>query len=844
MSRIVAIDYGRKRTGIAVSDTMQLIANGLTTVPTHELLNFIGDYIAKEPVERIIVGLPRQMNNEVSENMKNIEPFVRSLKKRFPDIPVEYVDERFTSVLAHRTMQEAGLKKKDRQNKALVDEISATIILQTMDSTYIGASISNADGIFVFKSQQEEYRLIIQHLLYETKQMTGKGNDAGIIQLQPKDYALDEVIIKAERPFVKVENGLLGYNLAVLTQNQLVNNAYEALTKIPGVQEDRGILTLAGAGKLTVILNGKPTTMDAGQLETILRNTPVNRVEKAEVMYSAPPEYHVRGAVINLVLKHANDYSFQGEISADYKNQYFNDGGMNGNFRLSTPKMAFDVMYGANNVKKIEYIDLDSKHTLKDEPHHIIQNEQLRSKYWKHDLRVAFEYNFNNKNNINVAYTGSYTPDQHNNSRTSGNYQTSNVDKYVDNQMHNITLQYHLGFGIEIGGDYTHYTSNNNQRLYANYQDGNQSCFSMVGGQKIDRYSIYADRKQSLPKRWNLGYGVSYRFAKDIDFQTYDKVTGNIQTQNTYSNLREQTTSFYVSLSKNYTTGTSLSVSATGEYYTIGNYHKWAVYPQASLIYFKTPKHMFQLSLSTDKTYPSYWDMQSSVSYLNGYTELWGTPGLKPMTNYNLNGNYIWKQKYIFGLFFTYTSDYFTQAAYQSTDRLALIYKNTNWNYMQVWGANIILPFKAGNWLDSRLTLVGMQMHQRCDNFFDIPFNRKKWVFSGTLDNTFKVNKNLSFELMGNVQTPVIQGTFDIESIFNLTAGLRWNFANDKLSLSARCNDIFDTGMPATRVRFKEQNLNMNSGFYSRAFTLHFSYRFGGYKKKEVKKIDTSRFRY
>ena len=281
----------------------------------------------------------------------------------------------------------------------------ATIILQTMDSTYIGASISNADGIFVFKSQQEEYRLIIQHLLYETKQMTGKGNDAGIIQLQPKDYALDEVIIKAERPFVKVENGLLGYNLAVLTQNQLVNNAYEALTKIPGVQEDRGILTLAGAGKLTVILNGKPTTMDAGQLETILRNTPVNRVEKAEVMYSAPPEYHVRGAVINLVLKHANDYSFQGEISADYKNQYFNDGGMNGNFRLSTPKMAFDVMYGANNVKKIEYIDLDSKHTLKDEPHHIIQNEQLRSKYWKHDLRVAFEYNFNNKNNINVAYT-------------------------------------------------------------------------------------------------------------------------------------------------------------------------------------------------------------------------------------------------------------------------------------------------------------------------------------------------------------------------------------------------------------------------------------------------------
>ena len=131
MSRILAIDYGRKRTGVAVSDAMQIIANGLTTVPTHELLDFITGYVQKEPVERILVGLPKQMNNEASESMKYIDPFVRSLKKRLPEIPVEFVDERFTSVLAHRSMLEAGLKKKDRQNKALVDEISATIILQT-----------------------------------------------------------------------------------------------------------------------------------------------------------------------------------------------------------------------------------------------------------------------------------------------------------------------------------------------------------------------------------------------------------------------------------------------------------------------------------------------------------------------------------------------------------------------------------------------------------------------------------------------------------------------------------------------------------------------------------------
>lgn len=131
MSRILAIDYGKKRTGIAVTDILQMIANGLTTVATTELMDFVLKYVEKEPVERIIVGHPKQMNNEDSENMKRIIPFVNQLKKKLPNIPVELVDERFTSVLAHQAMLDGGLKKKARQNKALVDEISATIILQS-----------------------------------------------------------------------------------------------------------------------------------------------------------------------------------------------------------------------------------------------------------------------------------------------------------------------------------------------------------------------------------------------------------------------------------------------------------------------------------------------------------------------------------------------------------------------------------------------------------------------------------------------------------------------------------------------------------------------------------------
>ena len=130
MARIMAIDYGRKRTGIAVTDSLQMIANGLTTVPSGELVKFIQNYMAKEPVELIVVGQPKQMNNEPSENMRYVQAFVTHLKRTLPQIPVEYYDERFTSVMAHQAMLEGGLRKKKRQEKALVDEISAVIILQ------------------------------------------------------------------------------------------------------------------------------------------------------------------------------------------------------------------------------------------------------------------------------------------------------------------------------------------------------------------------------------------------------------------------------------------------------------------------------------------------------------------------------------------------------------------------------------------------------------------------------------------------------------------------------------------------------------------------------------------
>ena len=130
MGRVLSVDYGVRRTGLAVTDPLKIIAGGLTTVETPQLMKYLQDYASREDVERFVVGLPKQTNGKDSDNLPRVQAFVAQLRKAFPDTPIDMWDERYTSVLAHQTMLQSGIGKKARQNKALVDEISATIILQ------------------------------------------------------------------------------------------------------------------------------------------------------------------------------------------------------------------------------------------------------------------------------------------------------------------------------------------------------------------------------------------------------------------------------------------------------------------------------------------------------------------------------------------------------------------------------------------------------------------------------------------------------------------------------------------------------------------------------------------
>lgn len=718
----------------------------------------------------------------------------------------------------------------------------ATVIMQLPDSTYLGAAISAADGTFVLEPEPEDYQLIVQHLLYQTRQVKGQARDAGIITLEQKDYNLDEVVVEGERPFVTVEQGKLNYNISAISEKHIVNNAYEAICKLPGVQDRSGKLSLVGAKDVTVILNGKASTLTQEQLIEMLKNTSASQVQTAEVMYNTPPEYHVRGAAINIVTAKAADNTIRSELSASYSNQYFSSYSGNVNVLMTKGKSSLNVSYNPGYSHVMTVMDLASLHTYDGKVYDITQAQKINTKGWRHHIYAEYGYQINEDNKLSVGYNGALSGNGKGTIDVNGNFQNSHNDKLQDSRLHNVFARYSSGFGLDLGVDYTDYTMNDYNRLESKLTDNTRQLLDYASDQKIRKFSVYADQSHGLANDWTLKYGVRYDYTDNKNAQFFNQTEGKEGVCNSSSCLYEQITNFYGGFDKEFENGLSLSLSATGEYYSIGDYHKWAVYPQASLTYSPSEKHTFMLGVSSEKDYPAYWDMQTSTTYMNAYEEIRTIKGLRPANVYSVNANYLFLQQYMLSLFYERTNDYFTMDMYQAKDRLALIYRTQNWNYYQSFGMSANIPFSIGGWLSSQVNATVVNDRNRCDNFWDIPFDRKKWGCMLGMQNHFSVGSTLGFDLDAMYRSSMISGISDTRPIFTVNVGAQWNFLKDKASLSLNCSDLFDTMRMKVRNRYAGQHVDLNMGQYSRTVSVKFVYRFGGSISKEKKEVDASRF--
>lgn len=719
----------------------------------------------------------------------------------------------------------------------------AVIIMLNTDSLQVAAAVSDAEGRFSLASGERPCRLLLQHLSYEDAELLCDGDDAGEILLRERENALDAVVVKGEKPVVRVEQGRLNYDLEQLSRGRAVANVWEALKQLPGVGEQDGALTLAGTRGVTVILNGKPSTLDAESLAGLLQSLPVERVDRAEVLYSALPQYHVRGAVINLVLRSDFDRALSGEVHADWSNCRTDSWRGGGTLLFSSGGWTVDGSYSAALERKKNRMELLSRHTLQGELFEIGQLQELASEALSHRLRAAVEYAPEGRSRWSVAYHATFTPGIDGENRSQGSFVTSAGEYTGEKSLHNLALRYTAPFGLDLSLDYTRYRTDRTQTLGNIYAEGSNR-FDLISMQRIDRLDLSADYTRSFASGWEFACGALWSRSGNRDTQSYRVLEGDVQTQETDSHLRETEAALHAGFGRQFAKG-GLSLSLTGDYYRLGDYEKFALYPSASLHWQPADGHLLQLSLSTDRHDPSYWELHTSVTYLDGYEEVRGTPGLRPAWDYEGQLLYLFRQKYLFLLFWNETPDYFQQTGWQSDERLALIYRTFNWRTNRQWGAMTTIPWRAGERAEGRVTATGLRQRQRCGETFELPFDRSKWVGRLTADNTLLLSRRplLHFEVKGFYQTPAIQATYDLSACWSLDMALTWSFDKGRARLSVRCDDLFDSSMPFVRLRYGGQWLDMDTGYHTRTLSLRLSWRLGSYREREYKEVDTSRFR-
>lgn len=760
-------------------------------------------------------------------------------------------------------------KVVDKENNP-VDGVA--VVLQTLDSVYIDATVTDTLGYFsISQPSGLSHRLLFQHILYFPLQKEITTADVGTIQLEAQNYELGEVTVKAERPRVKVENGALNYDVPQLMKDKSVSNAFEVVKQLPGVIGTGDEIQLLGAGSPSIVINGQLTTMSVDQLTAMLKTIPASRVQKVEVMYNAPAKYNIKGSMINVILDRAQDASsLQGEAGADYTQYHYAGGKAHANLLYSTPAMSLDFLADGSRGRGYMGEDITARHTLEDKVTEVNQQGRGSNKETMGTMRLGLDYKFKNDDKLSASYY--LNADKTDHARTANtNFKELNSQESVEERfsrttgddkstLHNARLQYTSHNGLMAGADFTNYHSPS----FQNFQESGKNGIILTdlqnnSKQDISQWAIFINHTHTFETGWTLNYGVHGGFTSSktyIDY-LYNKGNGyepaNDMTEN--NRQKEYNGNIFAEASKSFGEHFSATVSLKGEYfksdYTSNGkkstlWNDWALFPNASLSYMFTPQHILQLNVNSDKTYPSYWDITPQATPLNSYSVVMGNPALKPYRTYTGQLLYILKQKYTFLAFYEYEPDYFAQLPYQSASELKNVFRYENMDRAVKAGIGVIIPFRIGEFWDSQLTLQGMHMQQKLDHFNDISFNNSKYLGMFFMNNTFTLFKscpNLKLDINGHYVTGAVQGIYDLGSMYDVSAGLKWEFLGDRATLLLKCNNIFLSNNPKKiEINQANQYSRLVKIDDTRCLSLSFIWKFGGYKKKNHESVDISRF--
>ena len=715
-------------------------------------------------------------------------------------------------------------------------------VLNPADSTLLGGGVSNESGYFAIPYELPTVLARISYVGYKTVYKQCTTENMGTIRLQPEVYTLNGVQVKGERLIVKAENGHLTYNMPQLLEIMPADNAYDALTSIPGISEMNGSIMFSGQA-VTLIINGKPTTLSAEQVVERLKQMPAAQLAKAEVMPSAPAKYHVRGMAINIVTKDLTGTNqLSGQLMGGWRQSKYGTGYTGGSVLYNQGKISIDASYTYTNGTGYGQVEHEANHPLGDQRVAYSDKTRNRSDGIDHEYHIGMDYAISDDHRLSLTYTGQWNSTRSTNTTTGTAQSVQNSRQHT--YLHNIDASYTAPFGLQLGVSYTNYQEPRTQTLDGELNEMSKNLY-VDSRQKVGKWLFTADQTHSLPKDWELNYGGKAQFTNNNSYQTTLDAQHQLMPDATsHVDYDERIVNGYVGLSKQVGKSLNLEASVTAEQYHATKWNEWRVYPQFNLMWNINAKNMLNLSFSSEAVYPSYWSTMSSIYYASAYSEIWGNPDLKPMSKYDINLMWQLNRKYTFTAFAMLEPDYFVQMAYQPSDRMAVVMKETNFDYSNYFGLQASAQFRVGSWLNGNVMGTALYRHDKT-NFFDLPIDRTclSGIIGGMVAAKLSQKHNIQFILNPFFQTKAIQGVYDIDPLLRLNATLRYTSKNGKWSLVAKGENILNAHIN-TRSTIANQDYAMRVWMPYTNYSLTAIYRIGNFKEKKKKEVDTSRMGY
>ena len=739
-------------------------------------------------------------------------------------------------------------KTDTRYKGTIIDEQGQPIayaniaLLSPRDSTLLSGGVSNESGYFVIPCEQKPVLARISYIGYKTNYMMLDSRNVGYIKLKPETVLLNGVKVTGERILSGTENGHLVYNMPMLLQVYPADNAYDALTNIPGVSEMNGNITFSGQS-VTLIINGKPTTLSSDKVVERLKQMPAAMLAKAEVMPSAPAKYHVRGMAINITTK---DFTGTNQVSGQmmwgWRQNKYGTGYWSPSVIYNHGKLSLDLSYTYTNGTGYGKVEREANHPLNGQRMAYSDKTRNRSDGMDHEYRIGMDYTIADNHSLSLAYTGQWNSTRSTNTTTGTAQSTQHSRQHT--YLHNVDASYTAPFGLQLGVSYTNYQEPRTQDLDGELYDISRNL-SVDSRQKVSKWLFTADQTHSLQKGWELSYGGKAQFSNNNSYQTtLDAKQQTLPDASSHVDYDERIMNGYVGLSKQIGKSLNLEASVTAEQYHATKWNEWRIYPQFNAMWNINAKNMLNLAFSSEAVYPSYWSTMSSIYYTSAYSEIWGNPDLKPMSEYNINLMWQLNHKYTFTAFAMLEPDYFVQMAYQPSDRMAVVMKETNFDYSNYFGLQASAQFRVGSWLSGNVMATALYRHDKT-NFFDLPIDRTclSGILGGMTVARLSQKHNVQFTLNPFFQTKAIQGLYDIDPFLRLNATLRYTTANGKWSLVAKGENILNAHID-TRSTIVNQDYTMRVWMPYTNYSLTAIYRLGDFKEKKKKKVDTSRMGY